>query len=380
MLNILVPHGGSGSGSTSPLTTKGDVWGYSTVDARLAVGTDGQVLTADSASALGVKWGTAGSGTVTTVNTDATTSSILTNTANVIGTSTVTLALKTQAANIVLAGPTNGADAAPAFRALVAADVPNLAASKITSGTLAVAQGGTNLASGTSGGILGYTASGTLASSIALTASALILGGGAGATPTPMGSLGTTTTLLHGNAAGAPTFSAVSLIADVSGTLPIANGGTANTTAAAAYAALAPANTTFEYRGASGRGGTNTSVIQFTTATATTGAAVTAASDSTLGTAYTIVTADRYTINVGIGTTGSNSRVMITKNQATLNAFPPSDSEILLSHSCVTANNCYSLSVRDYLAANDVIRVVTGTSTTLVTANTADVYFRIVRG
>jgi len=59
-----------------------------------------------------------------------------------------------------------------------------------------------------------------------LTANALVLGGGATATPTPMGSLGTTTTVLHGNVAGAPTFGAVSLTADVSGTLPVANGGT----------------------------------------------------------------------------------------------------------------------------------------------------------
>lgn len=46
-----------------------------------------------------------------------------------------------------------------------------------------VSGGGTNLASGTSGGILGYTASGVLASSGALTANAVIIGGGAGATP-----------------------------------------------------------------------------------------------------------------------------------------------------------------------------------------------------
>lgn len=37
---------------------------------------------------------------------------------------------------------------------------------------------------------------------------------------------GTSTTVLHGNAGGAPSFGAVSLTADVSGTLPIANGGT----------------------------------------------------------------------------------------------------------------------------------------------------------
>ena len=41
---------------------------------------------------------------------------------------------------------------------------------------------------------------------------------------------GTSTTVLHGNASGAPTFGAVSLTADVTGTLPIANGGTGLTT------------------------------------------------------------------------------------------------------------------------------------------------------
>lgn len=89
-----------------------------------------------------------------------------------------------------------------------------------------VSDGGTNLASGTSGGILGFTASGTIASSVALTANAIVLGGGAGATPTPMASLGTTTTVLHGNAAGAPTFGAITLTTDVTGTLPATNGGT----------------------------------------------------------------------------------------------------------------------------------------------------------
>jgi fibronectin-binding autotransporter adhesin len=96
-------------------------------------------------------------------------------------------------------------------------------------GTLVVADGGTGLSAGTSGGILGFTSTSALASSVLLTANALILGGGAAATPTPMGSLGTTTTVLHGNAAGAPTFGAVALASDVSGTLPIANGGNAST-------------------------------------------------------------------------------------------------------------------------------------------------------
>lgn len=43
---------------TSPLTTKGDLYGYGAAPGRLPVGTNGQVLTADSAQALGVKWAT----------------------------------------------------------------------------------------------------------------------------------------------------------------------------------------------------------------------------------------------------------------------------------------------------------------------------------
>ena len=46
----------SGGSSSSPLTTKGDLWGFSTVDARLPVGTDTYVLSADSSSTLGIKW------------------------------------------------------------------------------------------------------------------------------------------------------------------------------------------------------------------------------------------------------------------------------------------------------------------------------------
>ncbi len=44
--------------SLSPLTTKGDLLTFSTVNTRLPVGSDGQVLTADSGQAPGVKWAT----------------------------------------------------------------------------------------------------------------------------------------------------------------------------------------------------------------------------------------------------------------------------------------------------------------------------------
>lgn len=50
-------------GFSSPLTTKGDLHTYDTADQRLAVGTNGHVLTADSAEATGIKWAAVGSGT-----------------------------------------------------------------------------------------------------------------------------------------------------------------------------------------------------------------------------------------------------------------------------------------------------------------------------
>lgn len=49
-------------GLTSPLTTKGDIWGWSSTNARIPVGSNGQVLTADSTQTLGVKWATPSSG------------------------------------------------------------------------------------------------------------------------------------------------------------------------------------------------------------------------------------------------------------------------------------------------------------------------------
>jgi hypothetical protein len=77
-------------------------------------------------------------------------------------------------------------------------------------GILPIANGGTN--------------SGT-----ALSGSTIMVSNG---TAIVQGTAGTTTTVLHGNAAGAPTYSAVSLTADVSGILPLANGGSsANLTA-----------------------------------------------------------------------------------------------------------------------------------------------------
>lgn len=78
---------------------------------------------------------TANTGTVTSVRVQA--SSPLTSTSNTASSTTLdtTIKFSNQNANLVLAGPSSGTSAAaPTFRSLVAADIPGLAWSKITSG------------------------------------------------------------------------------------------------------------------------------------------------------------------------------------------------------------------------------------------------------
>lgn len=53
MGNIVPPASG---GTSSPLTTKGDVWGFSTVNTRVGVGTNTQIATANSSAAAGWDW------------------------------------------------------------------------------------------------------------------------------------------------------------------------------------------------------------------------------------------------------------------------------------------------------------------------------------
>jgi hypothetical protein len=93
-----------------------------------------------------------------------------------------------QSVKIVGAGPTTGVTLVSGEKAIVAwdgADFIKVASTSISvlTGILGVSQGGTGLASGTSGGVLAFTASGTIVSSGALAANALVVGGGAGAAP-----------------------------------------------------------------------------------------------------------------------------------------------------------------------------------------------------
>lgn len=96
--------------------------------------------------------------------------------------------------------------------------------------TITVAQGGTGLSSGTSGGIPYYSGTTTIASSAALAANAIVLGGGAGVAPAT-----TATGTGVVSAIGNNTNSASGLaVLNASGLLAVAQGGTnANATPAA---------------------------------------------------------------------------------------------------------------------------------------------------
>jgi len=170
-----------------------------------------------------------------------------------------------QSVKIVGAGPTTGVTIASGEKSLVAWNgtdfvkvsgsssvssfsagttgfTPNTATTGAVTlaGTLGTANGGTNLTTFTSGGAV-YASS----ASVLTTGTLPNTAGGTGqssaftqygvtyaSTTTALATTaaGTSTTVLHGNASGAPTFGAVSLTADVTGTLPIANGGTGITT------------------------------------------------------------------------------------------------------------------------------------------------------
>lgn len=126
--------------------------------------TNGQVPTFDQSNN---RWifttpsGGGGGGTVTSVGFTA--PNIFSVTGQPVTTSgSIGLSLASQAANTIFAGPTSGGNAAPTFRAMVAADVPALDAAKITTGIFGVARGGTGLSAlGTANQLLRVNAGAT---------------------------------------------------------------------------------------------------------------------------------------------------------------------------------------------------------------------------
>lgn len=163
--------------------------------------------------------------------------------------------------NTVFAGPVTGGPSAPSFRALAASDIPSHSTDKLTSGTLGVARGGTGATTFTAGIVkstggtdalttgstvsLATEVSGTLpvanggTGATTLTSNGVIIGAGTSAlAATTAGSANQVLRVPSGG--GAPAFGAVdvSSASAVTGALAITNGGTGQTTAAAALAAL----------------------------------------------------------------------------------------------------------------------------------------------
>ena len=237
-----------GTGLTS--YTAGDIIyasGANTV-AKLAIGTTGQRLV--------VAAGLPSWATDTTVGTVTSVAALTLGTTGTDLSSTV--ATSTTTPVITLNVPTASAANRGALSAADWTTFNNKGSGSVTSvsftgGLITVATATTTPAltvAGTSGGIPYFSSASTWATSAALTANAIVLGGGAGASPSVLASLGTTSTVLHGNAAGAPTFGAVSLTADVSGTLPIANGGTNSTATATAGGSAYGTGTAFAFTAA----------------------------------------------------------------------------------------------------------------------------------
>lgn len=224
----------AGFNNLSPLTTKGDIVGFSTVNARVAVGTDGQVLTADSAQALGIKWATPTTGTVTSV---AMTVPAFLSVSGSPVTSSGTLAVSLSGTALPIAnGGTAGTTANAAFN--------NLSPLTTKGDLISFSTVNARLAVGTDGQVLTADSGQTL--------------GVKWATPTT----GTVTSVAMTvptflSVSGSPVTSSGTLAVTLSGTaLPIANGGTGQTTASAAFNALSPMTTLGDViiGGASGAG------------------------------------------------------------------------------------------------------------------------------
>jgi hypothetical protein len=123
----------------------------------------------------------------------------------------------------------NGTDVIPAV---------NYFTSLTLGSALPVASGGTGLTAGTSGGVLAYTASGTLASSGALAQYGIVYGGGAGAAPAAT-AVGTATHVLTSNGAGvAPTFQAPATSGTVTAVSVASTNGFAGSSSGGATPAL----------------------------------------------------------------------------------------------------------------------------------------------
>lgn len=182
-----------------------------------ADGSSGQVLTTNSSGILSWTTVSSGSGTVTGVT--SANSDIA-----VAGTTAPILTLN------------SGTGANQIIKLTAASKLPSVDGSLLTllnpgslSSAVAVAQGGTGLTAGTSGGVPYFNTTSTMASSALLGRNEIMLGGGAAGAPTTLGA-GTAGQLL--------TSGGSSVVPAWISSLPIANGGTGASSLATAQSAL----------------------------------------------------------------------------------------------------------------------------------------------
>lgn len=279
-------------------------------------------------------------------------------------------------------------------------------------GVLTVPNGGTGLALGTSGGVIAFTSNNTTASSAVLATAQIVIGGGAGAVPATIGTLGTTTTLLHGNASGPPSFSAVDLANDVTGTLPFDKGGTGLSTGTQGGVVYFSGTTTLASSGVltnnrivvgGGTGapgvvaslGTNITVLHgnatgspaFASVNLTTGGDVTGTlSVANGGTGTATLTANNIVLGNGTGTVaflapGTNGNIATSNGTAWVSSAASASGNVTgaassVANEIVTWNGTSGTSIKDssgITVSSGVINAASGNITLSATGSTADV-------
>ncbi len=224
-------------------TAKGDilVGTSSAAYTALAVGSNGQVLVASSTTATGLAWGAAGgAGSVTSVDASGGTTGLTFSGGPITNSGTLTLAGTLGIAN----GGTGSTTKTSAFNAL---------SPLTTLGDLLVYNGSNNvrLGAGSNGQILVASSSATngvswaTASSGFTFANPMISNGdmiySVGSVPTQLVGTTSATSVLHGGSI--PSWGKIDLANDVTGSLPIANGGT-NSSTTKAFAQISPISPT----------------------------------------------------------------------------------------------------------------------------------------
>ncbi len=141
---VTLANGASGGATTTvqPSTLTTTAW---TMTLPSTEGSSGQVLQTDGSG--NTSWISAATGSVTSVNMNVPTFMSVAG-GPITSSGTLTVSYGSENANLIFAGPTGGAPGAPAFRSLVAGDIPtlpnsNLQNNSVTLGTTNVALGAT---------------------------------------------------------------------------------------------------------------------------------------------------------------------------------------------------------------------------------------------